>query len=45
LCADGIFEPTLIRQRWREHIARTHDWHSPLWAVLMFQAWKERWLA
>jgi asparagine synthase (glutamine-hydrolysing) len=45
LCADGIFEPTLIRQRWREHIGRTHDWHSPLWAVLMFQAWKERWLA
>src|SRR5438477_1213831 len=45
LSAEGIFEPTLIRRRWREHIAGTHDWHSPLWAVLMFQAWKERWLA
>jgi asparagine synthase (glutamine-hydrolysing) len=45
LSADGIFDPTVIRRRWREHIARTHDWHSPLWAVLTFQAWKERWLA
>ena len=45
LSAEGIFNTEIISRRWREHIARTHDWHSPLWAVLMFQAWKERWLA
>jgi asparagine synthase (glutamine-hydrolysing) len=45
LSADGIFDSTLIRRRWHEHIARTHDWHGSLWAVLMFQSWKERWLA
>jgi asparagine synthase (glutamine-hydrolysing) len=45
LSAEGIFDPSIIRRRWREHIAGTHDWHSPLWAVLTFQAWKERWLA
>ena len=45
LSAEGIFDPSIIRRRWREHIAGTHDWHSLLWAVLTFQAWKERWLA
>jgi asparagine synthase (glutamine-hydrolysing) len=45
LSAEGIFEPSIIRRRWHEHVGCTHDWHSSLWAVLMFQAWKERWLS
>ena len=45
LAADGIFQAAPILARWRQHLAGTHDWHLSLWPVLMFQAWKERWLA
>ena len=45
LAEDGIFEIGPIRDRWREHLDGRCNWHSQLWAVLMFQAWKERWLA
>jgi len=45
LAAEGIFYPEPIVQRWREHLTGAHDWHDPLWAVLMFQAWKDHWLA
>jgi asparagine synthase (glutamine-hydrolysing) len=44
LAGDGIFAPAPIRARWHEHLAGTRDWQYPLWAILMFQAWKERWL-
>jgi asparagine synthase (glutamine-hydrolysing) len=44
LAADGIFHSAPIVKRWREHRAGSHDWHDSLWAVLIFQAWKERWL-
>jgi len=41
--ADGILNPTPIRQRWQEHLSGQRNWHYSLWGVLMFQAWKERW--
>jgi asparagine synthase (glutamine-hydrolysing) len=45
LAQEGIFQVKTIRSCWREHLDGTHNWHSGLWAVLMFQAWKERWFA
>jgi asparagine synthase (glutamine-hydrolysing) len=44
LAADGIFQASPIHQKWREHLAGTRNWQYPLWTVLMFQAWKERWM-
>ena len=45
LAAEGIFNPAPIREKWREHLSGARNWQYPLWTVLMFQSWKERWLA
>ena len=44
LCKTGVFNSALVRQKWTEHIAGTSDWKRPLWNVLMFQAWHNRWM-
>ncbi|MGI8852266.1 MAG: asparagine synthase (glutamine-hydrolyzing) [Methyloceanibacter sp.] len=41
LAAGGLLNPAPIRARWREHLEGRRNWHSPLWTVLMFQAWRE----
>jgi asparagine synthase (glutamine-hydrolysing) len=38
---DGFFDPNLIREKWKEHLAGKKNWHHHLWAVLMFQGWLE----
>jgi asparagine synthase (glutamine-hydrolysing) len=45
LVSDGILNGETVRSKWLEHTNGTRNWHPQLWAVLMFQAWKERWLA
>jgi asparagine synthase (glutamine-hydrolysing) len=41
---DGILDAASIRQKWREHLSGHQNWQYHLWDVLMFQAWKRRWL-
>lgn len=43
LAREGIFEPTVIERRWRQHQQGLADWSIQLWTVLMAQAWIERW--
>ena len=38
---EGYFNPAPIRQKWADHLSGQRNWQSPLWSVLMFQAWLE----
>jgi asparagine synthase (glutamine-hydrolysing) len=44
LQSEGYLDPRPILRLWREHQSRRRNCLYPLWNVLMFQAWKERWL-
>ena len=39
LRSDGIWDVTLVRDTWNEHVSGHRNWSSKLWAILMFQAW------
>lgn len=41
LAEDGIFDPRPIRAMWSALQRGEGHWHSHLWYVLMFQAWRE----
>jgi asparagine synthase (glutamine-hydrolysing) len=41
---DGYFRADRVRLRWHEHLSGRRNWQYGLWPILMFQAWKERWL-
>jgi asparagine synthase (glutamine-hydrolysing) len=41
---EGILDAMLIRQKWEEHLTGARNWQYLLWGVVMFQAWKARWL-
>jgi len=42
--SDGILNPKPIRKMWEEHLSGKRSWQHQLWGVLMFQAWKKRWM-
>ena len=41
---DGLLNAELIERRWQQHQSGGHNWQHWLWNVVMFQAWKERWM-
>jgi asparagine synthase (glutamine-hydrolysing) len=41
---EGYLRPEPIRQKWNEHLSGRRNWQHWLWHVLMFQAWRERWV-
>ena len=41
---EGYFNAEPIRTKWDEHLSGRQNWQYLLWDVLMFQAWKRRWL-
>ncbi|EIC22545.1 asparagine synthase (glutamine-hydrolyzing) [Thiorhodovibrio frisius] len=44
MAVDGILDPTPIRETWAQHLSGQINWQYRLWCVLMFQAWKRRWM-
>ena len=38
---EGYFNPELVQQLWQQHLSGKYDWTPRLWAILMFQSWKE----
>jgi len=43
LKAEGYLFEAPIQQLWGEHLSGRRNWQYPLWNVLMFQSWLERW--
>jgi len=41
---DGFLDYPLVAQTWREHLSGARDQSDFLWTILMFQAWRERWV-
>lgn len=40
---EGFLDSTAIRNLWQTHLKGERDWSATLWAILMFQAWHQRW--
>jgi asparagine synthase (glutamine-hydrolysing) len=36
---EGFLDPRPIREKWAQHLSGAFNWCSPLWGVLMFEAW------
>jgi asparagine synthase (glutamine-hydrolysing) len=43
LAADGLLDPTPIRAMWRRHLSGQNVQYA-IWNVLMYQAWRRRWV-
>jgi len=41
---EGVLNPAPIGQAWREHLDGKRSRATELWGVLMFQAWREKWM-
>ena len=45
LADGGLLNPTPVRAAWAEHLSGRRNLTTQLWCVLMFQAWRNRWMA
>ena len=43
LASEGFFDPAPVTAAWRQHCSGRRNRTYALWAVCMFQAWRERW--
>ena len=40
---ENFLDAARVRQKWKEHLSGKKNWQYPLWNVLMFQTWLDRW--
>lgn len=41
---EGLFDVAHVRRHWAEHLSGHRNWQYMLWSILMFEAWRERWM-
>jgi asparagine synthase (glutamine-hydrolysing) len=41
---EGLFDHTLVENRLKEHLSGQINHQYRLWALLMWEMWRERWL-
>ena len=41
---EGLFDTTLVENRLKEHLSGQINHQYRLWALLMWEMWRERWL-
>ena len=44
LMKEGLFEPSLVEKKTKEHLSGEVNHQYRLWALLMWEMWRERWL-
>jgi asparagine synthase (glutamine-hydrolysing) len=40
----GLLDTTAVHKLWSEHIGGGRNWAYALWTILMFEAWRRRWV-
>jgi asparagine synthase (glutamine-hydrolysing) len=40
----SVLDPAAVRKLWLEHVDGGRNWASALWTILMFEAWRHRWM-
>ena len=43
LRSEGVFQPTMVRNVWDQHVNGGMEHTFLLWSMLMFQAWHDYW--
>lgn len=43
LCRAALLDAALVARLWREHLSMRRNHQHVLWAILMFESWRERW--
>lgn len=38
---DNLFDYSILRRKWSEHLQNKHDWSQHLWSILMLKSWAE----
>jgi asparagine synthase (glutamine-hydrolysing) len=41
---EGLLNATAVQTLFREHLSGKRNWRDILWAILMFEVWRERWI-
>jgi asparagine synthase (glutamine-hydrolysing) len=41
---EGLFDHVIVEKKIKEHLSGRVNWQYQLWALLMWEMWREQWL-